>query len=86
MFKESPNFPENYPNFANCSWKIVPPLGNRIFMEFSHLDMEKSWSNDCSFDFVSIEETDTNGMSLKTSRYCTGIPKPINTTNTVIIK
>lgn len=83
---ESPNFPEMYPNYANCSWRITPPLGNRIFIEFSHFEMERVWGQSCTFDFVTIEEHDSNDMTIRSNKYCAEMPKPLNTSNTVIIK
>lgn len=83
---ESPNFPEDYPNFANCSWRITPPLGNRLFIEFSHFDFERMYDQVCSFDFVTIEEHDSNDMMIRSNKYCIEMPKPLNTSNTVIIK
>lgn len=83
---ESPNFPEEYPNFANCSWRITPPLGNRLFIEFSHFEVERVWGESCTFDFVTIEEHDRNDMTIRSNKYCAAMPKPLNTSNTVIIK
>lgn len=94
VLTESPNFPANYPNYAECEWKIAPPIGNRVFLEFSHFEMEHQWSLDdshtrqarCSFDSLVIEERDNTDSVIKTDTYCASMPKPLNTTHTVVIK
>lgn len=64
----------------------MPPMGNRVFMEFSNLEMEASGSNSCQFDKLTIEERDSSDAVIRSDSYCEQIPKPINTTNTVIVK
>lgn len=91
---ESPNFPSNYINHANCEWKIVPPLGNRVFIEFSHFEVERSYSMDsedegetnCVFDHLTIEERDTSDAVIRSDKYCEKMPKPIDTPHSVILK
>lgn len=88
-FLESPNFPSPYPHYSKCEWKIVPPMGNRVYLEFSHFDLEYSWSSDtkCAFDSVTIEQRDVSSDTLiSTDKYCKEMPKPMNTTHAVIIK
>lgn len=58
-------------------------------MEFSHFEVERSWTmgeNHCTFDFVAIEERDSSDMVVKTNKYCSDMPKPVNTSNTVIVR
>ena len=31
---QSPNFPENYPNNAECNWEITVPEGKKIALKF----------------------------------------------------
>lgn len=83
---ESPNYPSPYPHNAECEWKIVPPMGNRVFMEFSNLDLEASSADRCPFDKVVIEERDSSDIIVRTDTFCNELPKPINTTNAVVIK
>lgn len=90
---ESPNFPIKYPRNANCEWKITPPPGNRVFIEFSHFEMEHPWSSDddsrsvnCMFDHLTIEERDSSDTVVRSDKYCQSMPKPINTTYTVVLK
>lgn len=72
----------------------MPPLGNRIYLEFSHFDLEHSWSmednrissSSCIFDHLTIEEHDSSDTIVKTDRHCQSMPKPLNTSNAVVIK
>lgn len=65
----------------------MPPMGNRVYLEFSHFDLEYSWSSDssCVFDSLIIEQRDSDTL-IKTDKYCKEMPKPMNTTHTVVIK
>lgn len=92
---ESPNFPANYPHYSSCEWKLVPPMGNRIYIEFSHFDLEHTWSIDdnsnqrsasCMFDHLTIEERDSSDQILRSDKHCAEMPKPMNTTRTVVLK
>lgn len=83
---ESPNYPNAYPHNAECEWKISPPLGNRVFMEFSNLDLEASSADKCPFDKVIVEERDSSDIVIRSDTFCNELPKPINTTNAVVIK
>ncbi|XP_031624566.1 cubilin homolog [Contarinia nasturtii] len=87
---ESPNFPAHYPHYANCEWKLVPTMGNRVFIEFSHFDLEHTWSSDslnnCMFDSLVIEERDSADVVIKSDKYCEKMPKPLNTSHTVVMK
>lgn len=69
----------------------IPPPGNRIYLEFSHFDLEHSWSEDdgasaCIFDHLTIEEYDASDAKVKTDKLCQAMPKPVNTTYTVVLK
>lgn len=92
---ESPNFPANYPHYSSCEWKIVPPMGNRVYLEFSHFDLEHTWSIDddtntksanCMFDHLTIEEHDTTDTIIRSDKYCASMPKPLNTSHTLVLK
>lgn len=83
---ESPNYPNEYAHNSNCEWKIKPPMGNRVFLEFSNMELESSGHEKCQFDKVTIEERDSSEVVVRSDSYCDEIPKPINTTNTVVIK
>ncbi|RXG73624.1 Mannan-binding lectin serine protease 1 [Armadillidium vulgare] len=54
---ESPNFPNLYPHYRNCTWVIKAPLGNSINASFSHFDVEDPQSltsTICEYDYVEI--------------------------------
>lgn len=66
-------------------------MGNRVFLEFSHFDLEHTWvrensPNNCVFDFVAIEERDSSGEVIQSNKYCRDMPKPVNSSHTVVIK
>ena len=35
----SPNFPENYPNNAECNWEITVPEGRKVDLKFHSFDV-----------------------------------------------
>nr|XP_026694942.1 CUB and sushi domain-containing protein 3-like [Ciona intestinalis] len=39
----SPNYPNNYPNNANCSWRITAPEGMRVQINFASFDTESDY-------------------------------------------
>lgn len=49
----SPNYPNNYPNDAQCVWLITIPLGNAVALNITDLDIE--WSADCSKDYLKVD-------------------------------
>lgn len=78
---ESPNFPEEYPHRIDCEWTIQTYKGNKVYIEFTDLDLEQSygWSNSgdnapvCSFDYIEITQYKKND-TVKTDRYCNQKP------------
>lgn len=76
----------------------MPPLGNKVYIEFSHFDLEYILADEgdyfehdvvehgCAFDFVTIEETDGEGSILKSQKYCSNPPKALETNRIVVIK
>lgn len=65
-------------------------MGNRVFLEFSHFDLEHTWSSDesnnCLFDHLTIEERDSSDVVIRTDKYCQTMPKPLNTSHIVVLK
>jgi CUB domain len=51
---ESPNFPDDYPHNANCSWIVHAPPGNKINVSFSHFALENIDSG-CSVDYIRVK-------------------------------
>ena len=40
---ESPNYPSNYNNNADCSWTVNAPAGETIFVEFITFSLESNY-------------------------------------------
>ncbi|XP_078494023.1 dorsal-ventral patterning tolloid-like protein 1 [Ciona intestinalis] len=39
----SPGYPNNYPNNANCTWRITAPEGMRVQLNFARFDTERDY-------------------------------------------
>ena len=48
----SPGYPDNYPAYLNCKWKIMAAPGKKILAAFSEFDVTAS--NNCDSDYVVI--------------------------------
>ena len=48
----SPGYPDNYPAYLNCRWKIMAAPGKKILAKFSEFDVTAS--SDCDSDYVVI--------------------------------
>ncbi|GAB0086814.1 Cubilin [Sergentomyia squamirostris] len=86
---ESPNFPNNYPNSLDCAWTITAPLGNKVYIEFLHFeiennDSEQSGDHVCNFDYITIEEKDEDQI-VKKKKYCNSSPKSFTSVGEVVI-
>lgn len=82
---ESPNFPNSYSDHLNCEWKLIPSAGNNVSVEFTHFDLERT-SSYCIYDYVTILEANSEGMTLNSEKYCNEKPPPLNTNKTVVIR
>ncbi|XP_074596985.1 cubilin-like, partial [Brevipalpus obovatus] len=51
---ESPNHPDDYPRFFNCSWIINAPRGNKIRINFASLSL----ASPCSQNYIEIIDVD----------------------------
>lgn len=89
---ESPNFPLNYPDDLHCEWTIVPPPGNKVFIEFSDFKMEEMYDSDddedgeadeTGYDYLSIVILDEEQKENNRTTYRTSMPAPITTEHTV---
>ena len=73
----SPNFPSNYPNNAECTWKIRIGFHNdddHVVLSFKTMDIE--WSPDCFADSLEIHDG-SDSLAPSLGRYC-GIDIPGN--------
>ncbi|XP_055859998.1 uncharacterized protein LOC106058961 isoform X2 [Biomphalaria glabrata] len=66
----SPNFPDSYPNDANCNWNITVAPGQIIDFRFKRLDMDRYSDQNC-LDFVMIfDGPSTQSIRLGDYYYC----------------
>ncbi|KAH9490031.1 Dorsal-ventral patterning tolloid-like protein 1 [Bulinus truncatus] len=56
----SPSFPDLYPSNKNCIWKIVAPNGYKIYINFTHFDLEGPQPS-CQSDSLRISSPGTTG-------------------------
>lgn len=50
----SPDYPEHYPSNANCSWKLIAPIDQKIRIVISKLVIEESVG--CSYDYLIVHD------------------------------
>ncbi|KAM4722919.1 CUB domain-containing protein 2 [Rhinophrynus dorsalis] len=73
----SPDYPDNYPNNAECRWLIRAAPHSRIRLIFTDFQME---NEECNFDYVAV--FDGSGLEENQVRYYCGTTKPPDTTST----
>ena len=54
----SPNHPNDYPSSIQCVWLIDLGLGHKFTLTFHEFELEKK--EDCSYDWVSVREGNTD--------------------------
>ena len=54
-FVTSPNYPNNYPNEADCSYVMRLASGGRIALEFA--DFQTEHDDACQYDYVTVRRT-----------------------------
>ena len=60
----SPNYPSNYTNNANCSWRITVPDGFVVRLTFNVFKLEGG--SNCRYDYVEIRDSTGSVMG----KYC----------------
>uniref|UniRef100_A0A5S6R2C3 Metalloendopeptidase n=1 Tax=Trichuris muris TaxID=70415 RepID=A0A5S6R2C3_TRIMR len=60
----SPNFPNLYPNKKRCVWEIKAHSQYRIFLNFTHFDLEGVLTN-CEYDYIKVTSVDGDGEVAK---------------------
>ena len=70
----SPNYPNNYPNRANCAWKITVPLGFRVQLTFDSFRLESN--SRCRYDSVQLHNGPSD-LSPLIGKYCGAIKPPV---------
>ena len=70
----SPNYPSNYPPYANCFWSLKRPSASYgVRLTFNSFYLE--YSSSCREDYVEIWDGDTFSTSTFVLRLCSsGIP------------
>ena len=63
----SPGYPDNYPAFLSCVWKIKATPGKKILATFSEFDVTAS--TDCDSDYVTVVTGDV-ALGGSSNRYC----------------
>merc|ERR1712115_181032 len=63
----SPGYPDNYPAFLSCQWRIRATPGKKILASFSEFDVTAS--TECESDYVVIRTGDVTKGGTET-RYC----------------
>ena len=58
---KSPGYPDNYPAYLNCKWKIMAAPGKKILAAFSEFDVTAS--NNCDSDYVVITTGSQKGFN-----------------------
>lgn len=67
----SPNYPENYPIYKDCVWKLIAPKDHFISLTFlSDIDLEKA--DNCKFDYLDIFLLDAQGELLVDNSHLCG--------------
>ncbi|XP_072275305.1 CUB domain-containing protein 2 [Pyxicephalus adspersus] len=71
----SPDYPDNYPNNAECHWLIRAAPHTNIRLVFTDFQLE---SQECNFDYVAV--LDGSGLDEQVRHYC-GTTKPPDITS-----
>uniref|UniRef100_A0A671XF34 Cubilin n=1 Tax=Sparus aurata TaxID=8175 RepID=A0A671XF34_SPAAU len=71
----SPNWPNNYANNRQCVYLVRLPAGERVALNFTHMNLETH--SNCSFDYVEVRDGRMETDPL-IGRYCgSSLPAPI---------
>ncbi|XP_035663545.1 atrial natriuretic peptide-converting enzyme-like [Branchiostoma floridae] len=52
----SPNYPNNYPDSADCKWRIMPPRGGPVTLQFQDLQTENGYDHVSVYDGLTIND------------------------------
>ncbi|KAL7861402.1 hypothetical protein SRHO_G00128430, partial [Serrasalmus rhombeus] len=56
----SPDYPNDYPNYAECVWQVSAPAGQRIFLSFVDLELQHC----CDCDYINVYDGSSTASSL----------------------
>ena len=73
---QSPNYPYRYPRGENCRWLIRAPIGQRVLIYFTSLDLEAGC---CSCDSVKLFDgsSDSYYNKVLTTGCGSSLPPPV---------
>ncbi|XP_045916959.1 cubilin [Micropterus dolomieu] len=75
----SPNWPNNYAHDRQCIYLIRLPVGEKVALNFTHMNLESH--NSCSFDYVEVHDGRMETDPL-IGRYCgNSLPAPIHSSS-----
>jgi len=74
----SPNYPSNYPNRANCQWRIDPPGNTPIILEFDDFKTESG------YDVVAVHDGASSSATQLVRASGSTLPSPITSTGGTI--
>lgn len=66
----SPNYPQQYPDDKECTWRIEMPLSQKIVLVFETFNLDRSSSREfaCDKDFVEVHDGEVGLIG----KYCAG--------------
>jgi len=67
---KTPNYPKNYPERLQCTWKIEVPKGHTVTLVFLHFFIERNVG--CSNDYVKVYDGG-NTQAVMIGKYCGGL-------------
>ncbi|XP_056388388.1 CUB domain-containing protein 2 [Hyla sarda] len=73
----SPDYPDNYPNNAECHWLISAAPHAKIRLVFTDFQLE---SQECNYDYVAVFDGSSQEEEEQVRHYC-GTTKPPDTTS-----
>ncbi|XP_008147050.2 cubilin [Eptesicus fuscus] len=71
----SPNFPNNYPNNWQCTYRITVGTSQQIALHFTNFSLEEEFGGKCLGDFVEIKDGGYETSPLL-GKYCGSNPPP----------
>uniref|UniRef100_A0A8C4TP22 CUB domain-containing protein n=1 Tax=Erpetoichthys calabaricus TaxID=27687 RepID=A0A8C4TP22_ERPCA len=74
-FLTSPNYPNNYPVYRECIYRIIVSVNRQIMLNFTDFALEPTYPS-CLYDYVEIRDGGYETSPL-TSRYCGTTTPPI---------
>ncbi|OXA47104.1 Cubilin [Folsomia candida] len=82
---QTPNYPNPYPHYRHCSWRIVAPEDRRVRLEFLDFDLEETYTSGgrrFCYDSVSIFQGRWRDLPRLYNRTLCGpnLPPPVETT------